>query len=114
MNGDSREDCETFFALRSSIGGRSEASDSNLEVSFKSGAVSNDGAAAVSLWITKLWIANQKINKIFFNETYTTSRISGSNTTQLVYVVVFPIGTTPMSGALVLGANLEIDFLQRW
>jgi hypothetical protein len=29
-------------------------------------------------------------------------------------VVVFRIGTTPMSGALVLGANLEIDFLQRW
>jgi hypothetical protein len=53
-----------------------------------------------------------KINKR--NETYYTNRFAGSNTTQLVYVVVIPLATTPITGALVLGANLEIDFLQRW
>ncbi len=49
MNENSHEDCETFFALSSSIARRYEAADSNLEVSFMSAAVSNDGAATVSL-----------------------------------------------------------------
>jgi hypothetical protein len=63
MSGGSGKNGVTLFAKSLSIGGRYKAADSNLGVNLITAAVTNDGAATVSLWVTKLWITNQQLTK---------------------------------------------------